>query len=156
VTITAAKPEFSLGESVVLHVTLTNVESGACKILGVPDAGLAIVDARRDGMALVPAFSTGTYIDGMSSFLRRNLVDVKPKTSVGYDLISEPSASADDRRALETSTLDTNNQSNSSYWPVDEPGRYELAATYTPAEVTAGLCHSSGEPVAVSFVVSGG
>lgn len=156
VTITAAKPEFAPGEPVVLHVRLTNVERGSCKVLGVPDAALAILDATRDGAVVVPAFSTGTYIDGMSSYLSRNLVEVKPDGSVDYDLVSERAAPADDRPALEVSTLDASDQSNSSYWPVDEPGRYELAARYLPAEVTGGLCHPSGDPVAVSFVVSGG
>lgn len=156
VTIAAAKAEFAVGEPVVLHVRLTNVESGPCQILQGPDGALTILDARRDGVALVPAFSTGTYIDGMASYLRRNLAEVKPAASVSYDLVSEQSAPAGDRSALETSTLDASNQSNSTYWAVDEPGRYEFAVRYLPAPVTSRLCHASGDPVSVSFAVLGG
>lgn len=123
VTIAAAKPEFSSDEPVRLHVQLTNLETRPCKILQVPDAAPAILDARRDG---------------------------KPQASVSYDLTSERSAPSGDRPALETSTLDASNQSNSSYWPVDEPGRYDLAVRYLPAPVTGGLCGASGDPVTVS------
>jgi hypothetical protein len=156
VTITAAKPEFSAGEPVLLHLQLTNIESGPCKIIKVPDAALTVLDARRDGTVLVPAFSTGSYIDGMRSYLRRNLADVKPQASVSYDLASERHAPAGDRPALETSTLDASDQSNSVYWPIDEPGRYDLAVRYLPAPVTSGLCGASGDPVTVSFAVLGG
>lgn len=156
VAVAAAKTEFAVGEPVVLHVRLTNIESGPCQILPGPDGALAILDARRDGVALVPAFSTGTYIDGMASYLRQSLAEVKPEGSVRYDLVSETSAPAGDRPALETSTLDASNQSNSSYWAVDEPGRYELAVRYLPAPVASGLCHASGDPVSVSFSVLGG
>jgi hypothetical protein len=125
-------------------------------VLRVPEGALAVVSATRDGGALVPGFSTGTYIDGFAAHLRRNLIQLDPGASVSYELASDRSAVMNGRAALETSTLDASNQSNSGYWPVDEPGSYALDARYLPAAVSDTLCRASGDPVGVTFTVLGG
>src|SRR5688572_707544 len=71
--VTPAKPEFRTGEAPVLRVELTNAQSGDCSVIGVPEGAFAILGATRDGHGVVPAFSTGNYIDGFAGYLRRSL-----------------------------------------------------------------------------------
>jgi hypothetical protein len=154
--VTASKAEYRPGDTVVLRIELTNTEANECKVLRVPEGGVTVLSAVRDGSALMPGLSTGSYLDGMSSFLRRNLTPLKPNATVGFDLSGAQTGMTSGRAALETSTVDANDESASVYWPVDEPGKYQLSARYVPPPLDAGMCRASGEPVSVSFTVQGG
>jgi hypothetical protein len=156
--LTTSKPEFQPSEAVVLKVELTNVQSTKCAIIRVPEGGFTVLSATRDGSTLVPGLSTGDYIDGMSSFLRANVAQLAPNGSLNYELTSQASGVVNDRPALEVSTLDSSDQANLLFWPLDQPGKYELSARYVPPPLdeAGALCRASADPVTVSFTVLGG
>jgi hypothetical protein len=153
------KQEYSNGEPVVLHVEITNGQPAACRASRVPEGAVVFVSVTRDGQAVIPGDSVGSPIDGMAAHIRANLVSLAPKASLGFDMIARRELSVDGRHALSTSTLDIGDQAALMFWPVDEPGRYELSARYilpplpdTPADI----CRASGDPAKATFVVRGG
>ena len=156
--ITPAKPEFAAGEPIVLSIELTNGEEGPCRVSRVPEGALSLVSLTRENEAVAPGFGYGSYIDGMASFLRSNLVPLAPGASLFMEIKSDRDNAMEKRLVLETSTLDALDETALMYWPVDARGRYSLSARYVPSvpDAPTDLCRASGEPVQVAFTVLGG
>jgi hypothetical protein len=157
--ITSAKAEFAAGEAVVLRVELTNHRAAACQAFQVPEGSVAVVSLTQDDNAVLPALGSGSYVNGMASYLRQNLVPVAPGGSLAFNMRSDSELAMEKRQVLETSTLDELDQTALLYWPVDAPGRYVLSARYVPpslSDAPPDVCAASGDPAQVSFAVSGG
>jgi hypothetical protein len=158
VKITPSKVEFAAGEAVVLKVELINGEAGECRVTKVTQGTLAVVSLTRDGNAVTPGISEGTYIDGTAAYLRQNLVPLAPGKSVSMELKSDQESAMDKRHVLETSAVDLLDAAALTYWPVSTPGKYILLARYTPPQLPdppGALCRASGDPAQAEFTVKG-
>lgn len=156
VTVKPTKPEYAQGESVVLTIELTNNEPRACRVSRIPDGAITVVSLTRDGLAVAPTLSAGSYPDGFASFLRRNQVQLAPRASTTLQLRAEENTAVDGRPALDTSAMDGQDGSNLVFWPVDAAGKYTVQIRYVPADLpdTPGdACAASGEPASTEFKV---
>jgi hypothetical protein len=157
--ITPAKAQYARGEQIVLSVEVRNTTAGACQVSQVPEGVIVVLSLTRDGEAVAPAQTSGSYIDGFAAYLRRNLVSLAPGKSVTMSIRSERSGAVEDRPALETSAVDGLDEAALSFWPVDAPGKYTLSARYVLpplADAPADVCLASGDPVSADFTVLGG
>jgi hypothetical protein len=158
ITITSVKSEYRRGEPIALSVVLTNGRSSACRISRVAEGSVAILSLTRDGNPVAPVLVNGDYLGGFTEFLGANQVPLAPGASITVPWTSDGGTSPGNPAALPTSTMDTLDRALIGYWPVAEPGRYEVSARYTPslAGGSADACPGSSQPAQVTFAVMGG
>jgi len=151
-----SKPQYAPGEPVVLSIAVSNSGAESCRVSRVADGFVSIVSLTRDGVALTPIITSGDYINGFTAFLTSNLVSLAPKASRSLSLASAPAYGADKAMALEAASLDAKDTAALAIWPVDRPGRYEIAIRYIapPLPGAADLCRVGGR-VSAAFVVRG-
>ena len=151
-----SKQQYRSGEEVVISVSLRNSATKACRLSGVPEGSVSVLSLTRDGASVQPATTNGTYIDGVAGFLTSNLVLVEPGAAISMSLRSERWLATRDRLALATSAPTESDEASVALWPVDQPGRYVLTATYlvpTLAGAATDRCLTSGTAVSTSFTV---
>jgi hypothetical protein len=156
--IAPSKAQYAAGEQIVLKIELGNAQGTSCRASKVPEGSVAFVSLTLDGNAVIPGIGEATYLDGMASHLRRNLVSLSPSAAVSMELRSETASAMDKATVLKTSTLDGLDEAAITYWPVDTAGKYTLSARYVPAALPDGpgdMCRSSGEPVTTEFTIAG-
>jgi hypothetical protein len=144
--LTSAQPTYSRGERVDIKAELINAGAAACQAYNTPQGALLIVNLADDGKPVLPQLTIGSYIDGMSNYLRNSLVRVDPGATFSMDFTSE----------FQTARPAANDQSNTSVWAVDQPGAYEMSMRYVPTPIPNGppdLCPASGDPADVKFTV---
>jgi hypothetical protein len=159
VKIVPSKPEYARGEQIVLSVELTSTEANACLVSQVPAGSLTFVSLTRDGNVVSPVLSIGNYIDGFTSYLNANVTSLAPGGAFTMLVKSDESEATGQRQELETSSLNSLDNAELAFWPVDEPGRYTLAVRYALPHLpnaSSEVCRASGEPVQTQFTVVAG
>ncbi len=155
--IAPSKALYRSGEPIVLSLLLTNRTAESCHLSRVAAGAVTILSLTRDGTAITPVLSTGSYLDGFASFLAANLVAVAPGASQTVSLASELNPATGGRAALRTASLGSNDQAALAFWPVDQVGHYTLTASYLlPPLPRAPIdrCGVSANTVSVSFSVA--
>jgi hypothetical protein len=141
------------GETVTIHLTLTNTGQGACRAVAQPEIAVTVVSMKRDGKRVWPKTAPVAYEDGVASMATAALRQVPAGGHVELSLTSRS-------QSLQTLSWTPGRSALLSSWSVKEPGTYTLAlvagappAAGLPDDVCAGL---SGKATARFAVKSAG
>ncbi|MGE5828634.1 MAG: hypothetical protein ACM30G_09770 [Micromonosporaceae bacterium] len=157
--INPADATYARGKQIQFSIMLTNGLAGPCQISRLPEGGLTVLSLTRDNVAITPTLVRGTTVAGFANLLRANLVPLGSGATMSVPWASEGGSSPEDRAALRTSTMDDMDQPMLAFWPIGEPGRYELSLRYAPPPLPAGpadACPASADPARATFTVTGG
>lgn len=153
VRLAPSRNTYGPGDPVVISVILENRTGRSCKVVGIPEGTVKIVSLTLNGSPVTATRSTADYVDGFPTFLAANVTALPSGKTVTMTVRGR------DPSTVDTAELDATGQAATDAWPVRQPGRYTLTATYLlpPLPGTVGdLCPVSTDPVSVSFTVSGG
>jgi VWD domain-containing protein len=132
--------------AVVLTATVTNGSGTACDVVDVPDGGLFVTSARRDGVGFTPQIGRARLVNGAGGEISAHIRTLAPGRSVGFAVDSVNGvtvlAPLRDGTALATS------------YPVNSVGRYEFRFFYrTPPMAGTKGCAESSNEASVAFTV---
>jgi hypothetical protein len=156
--VSPGKARYGPGEPVVLSLVLTNHAGTACRLSRIPAGAVSLRSLTRDGQPVLPTLARATYIAGFHDVLVAALTTAAPGKIVSMSVVSRPNPSAGGRAAVETSSLDSDDEESLLVWPVDRPGRYQLTASYLLPALGSGftdLCRGQSNWDTTAFTVTG-
>ncbi|SCE67827.1 hypothetical protein [Micromonospora mirobrigensis] len=156
-TVRASQPVYRPGERVDLRLRLVNNRDTECRLSRVAAGAVTVMSLTRDGTPVAPATGTAAAYRDFTAYLVENLVTVPPRGSVEVTLGSDPESPVG--AALTTAAPDGRGGATVTWWPVDQPGAYQLVVGYLRAplrRVPADACAATTEQGTVEFEVRGG
>jgi hypothetical protein len=142
-------------ETVRLAFVVTNAGDHPCGLAKTPDGSVQITSVRRDGQELAPVLARGFYEDGLDATVRNSLATTAPGSTVDVTLTAVRVTGGTVLRSVadgpDGGALD-------SLWPVGDPGRYEVTASYAvpPVGGTVTPCAGVSGARTVAFTVGSG
>jgi hypothetical protein len=149
------QPSYSQDQTVRLAFVVTNASAAPCGLAKIPDGSVQVTSVRRDGQELTPVLARGFYEDGLEGAVRAALASTAPGSTVDVTLtgvrmtggtVLLSVADGPDGAALD------------SLWPIGQPGRYEVTASYAVPPVGGALqpCAGASGTRTVLFTVGRG
>src|SRR3954471_12715974 len=126
-TARAAQSAFATGDPVRLTFSVTNTTGTPCGLSRIADGTVQITSVRRDGQELSPTLGRSFYPDSLANAIKAGMVSQEPKATVE---VAYASVWTGGGQVLRSTSTTTDSGGLDALWPVGEPGRYEVTASY--------------------------
>ncbi|WP_422769089.1 hypothetical protein ACN28C_20170 [Plantactinospora sp. WMMC1484] len=154
---TMSNQEYRVGETVTVHLRRTNTHGSACMLSRVPAGAVTLLSLTRDGAAVQPSIGAARHYRSFPAYLVENLVSVPPGGSLDLALPSDPDTPTGP--ALATTATDGRGGALVTWWPVTEPGSYQITVGYLRPPlpgVPPDTCAAAMEQATATFSVRAG
>jgi hypothetical protein len=151
VELQSAQPRYARGAAPEINLVLRNNGDSPCALPSSALGSVEVLSVTRDGQAVVGRPGREDYYNGLAAVVADSLREVAPGESITVPLDIETFPN-------EPPTLVVSQQTDSdggrlTSWPLDQPGRYRIAARLASVTGVPETCAAPGTPSTVEFEV---
>jgi hypothetical protein len=152
VELQSAQPRYPKGAPPDIKMVLRNNGDSPCALPSSALGSVEILSVHRDGHAVVGRPGREYYYNGLAAVVADSLRDVAPGESITVPLNIETSPNGPPTLVVSQQTGSDDGRTSS--WPLDQPGKYRIAARLSSVKGVRAMCAAPSTPSTVEFEVA--